>query len=70
MMTSVTRCWNEKVAQFPPKVAKLVHTGGLTLKVPFSKSLKSCITIGQLLQKYHDQDLSKIAQSGHTNDDD
>ena len=63
---SVTRCWIKKIAQLFPKIAYIISKAVSTLFHLFQKAQKSTILSGYFCGQICCQELSKIAQSGHT----
>ena len=65
-MSSVTRCWSKKVVQNFQTMAKRNQSSFYLKSNSFYSSLENCQYLGHFCYKICSQELSKIAQSGHT----
>ena len=62
----MTRCGSHKVTQILPKVAQIVATAVLHQLICYKTAQKSPFVFGYFSKQTWSQQLSKIAQSGHT----
>ena len=67
-IASVTRQWNKKVAQFILKLHPKITTPVFAQKLCFQDTQKVTKHLGSFLKIICQQELSKIAQSGHVYD--